>query len=277
MSTRPVTGRVGFGGGGPPRRRATPGSNGVSSARSPRARALLSPRVSAAYASLISAIRRVARRDAAGSSPVRSGWLVRASRRQAALIWVAEAPTSTPRTSCGSRLVITPESRARPTRGPGRPAGRLDRFAEVPSPTGSMSILRRAGIAAAAGRCAARARLPLRARLPGPGGLSAPQPAADHAGRHRPALRVDAHRVRRAAAPRLVHPGAGRRTRSGRRPGPRLGVGPRPDPSDGRLPQRRGLPLPDPRHPRQRGQPGRGPAAQRRRVRGRCAGRRSTR
>ena len=35
-----------------------------------------------------------------------------------------------------------------------------------------MAILRRAGIVAAAGRRAARARLPLRARLPGPGGLS---------------------------------------------------------------------------------------------------------
>ena len=36
VSTRPVTGRVGFGAGGPPRRRATPGSNGVPSASDPR-------------------------------------------------------------------------------------------------------------------------------------------------------------------------------------------------------------------------------------------------
>ena len=53
-------------------------------------------------------------------------------------------------------------------------------------------------------------------------------------------------------------PARGRRTRAGRRPGPRLGVGPRPDAADGRLPPRRGLPLPDLRRPRQRRQPGRG-------------------
>ena len=147
MSTRPVTGRVGFGGGGPPRRRVTPGSNGVSSVRLVRPSA---PRVSAAYASLISAMRRVAIRDAAGSSPVRSGWLVRARRRQAALIWVGVARASTPRTSYGSRLGIPSECRA-PTVDPTAAVSRvrLDSRAGVPSPT-PVGTIRRAGIAAAA-------------------------------------------------------------------------------------------------------------------------------
>src|SRR6188508_1989360 len=157
MSTRPVTGRVGFGGGGPPRLRVTPGSNGVSSRfRRPSPRP--PSRVSAAYASLISAIRRVAMRDAAGSSPVRSGWLVRARRRQAALIWVGVARASTPSTSCGSRLTISTECRARAGTGGGTSPNtpetrlqptRLDSRAPVPSPT-PMGTIRRAGIAAAA-------------------------------------------------------------------------------------------------------------------------------
>ncbi len=45
----------------------------------------------------------------------------------------------------------------------------------------------------------------------------------------------------RARAARLVHPRPGRRSRARRRPGPRLGVGARPDPADGPVPQRRGF------------------------------------
>ena len=103
----PVTGRVGFGA----RRAAAAGRRLVIERTSrPGAAApsdVASPdRTSAAYASLISAMRRVATRDAAGSSPVRSGWFSRASRRQAALIVAELAPAWTPRTTCGSRFTI---------------------------------------------------------------------------------------------------------------------------------------------------------------------------
>jgi len=79
VSTRPVTGLLGFGRGGPPGLAfSAPGRvPAASTSHSPFAPVLdrLPPgsRISVAYASLISAIRRVAARDAAGSSPVRSG------------------------------------------------------------------------------------------------------------------------------------------------------------------------------------------------------------
>ena len=146
-------------------------------------------RVSAAYASLISAMRRVATRDAAGSSPVRSGWLVRARRRQAALIWVGDAPgfdtEDVTRISFGHHA----ECRARASAAAAATVRQAPR--SVPSPTGvgnhPPSWHRRGRR-----RRAARARLPLRARLSRPRRLPAPQPAADHAGRPRPAVRIDA-------------------------------------------------------------------------------------
>ena len=90
------------------RRSATPGGGTGDGAAPSRPPVAPSFRVSAAYASLISAICRVATRDAAGSSPVRSGWCARASRRQAALICVGDALASTPRTARGSRFTTAP-------------------------------------------------------------------------------------------------------------------------------------------------------------------------
>ena len=89
----------------------------------------------------------------------------------------------------GSRLAITPESRARPPSPP--PAVDLTGSTRC-RPLRDMSILRRAGIAAAlaAAPLGLAYRFALAYRVAG--GLSAPQPAADHAGRRRPALRVDA-------------------------------------------------------------------------------------
>jgi hypothetical protein len=78
VSSRPVTGRLGRGRGGPPRRRtgsfsSNPRPLGVPPAARMPARRCPSSRRSASYASLISAMSRVAVRDADGSSPVRSG------------------------------------------------------------------------------------------------------------------------------------------------------------------------------------------------------------
>ena len=113
----------------------------------------------------------------------------------------------------GSRLAIDPECmRTGPPVAAGTPDPRvaptaaLDSHGHVPSPT-SMGNLRRPVIAAAGGRGAARPRVPVRARLPGPRRLSAPQPSAVHAGRPRPAVRVDAHRIGRRRPAGLVHPG----------------------------------------------------------------------
>ena len=177
MSRVRVTGRVGFGRGGPPRRGAGPAPK---SARSPsRTRwSAAASRVSAAYESLISAMRRVAAWTAVGSSPVRSGWFERASRRQAALIWAGVAPRSTPRTRWGSRFA-TPSSVV----GGGRTPA-LDSRPSVPSPNGhgiGASSRTRRG----ARRGAARPRVPLRARLSGARRVPAPAPARDHAGRPR--------------------------------------------------------------------------------------------
>ena len=110
VSTRPVTGLVGRGGGGPPRLR-----EGRSSAAPPAPRSDLPGEVrSASYALLIWAIRRVAAREDAGSEPMTSGWFSRARRRQAALIVAWLAPRSTPRTWCGSRLGMVLKSTGRP-------------------------------------------------------------------------------------------------------------------------------------------------------------------
>src|SRR5438093_6514276 len=148
VATRPVTGRVGRGRGGPPRRDRPPPASVPPGQRAParssvpgRRRDAPPSRVRAAYASLISAMRRVATRDAAGSSPVRSGWCRRASRRQAALIWVGVAPGSMPRTSCGSRFT---------TAGSYRWSGRapLDSPSAGPSHI-AVPSLRRTGLVAA--------------------------------------------------------------------------------------------------------------------------------
>ena len=63
----------------------------------------------------------------------------------------------------------------------------------------------------------------------------------------------------------VVHPGP-RRAGTGRRPRPRLGIGPRPDAAERPGPPRRRVPLPDLRRPRARRQPRRDAADQRRGV-----------
>ena len=401
VSTRPVTGSRRLGG----RRAALADRRLVVEATCRRTRrapsAVASPeRTSAAYASLISAMRRVATREAAGSSPVRSGWFSRASRRQAALIVAELAPAWTPRTTCGSRVTMTAECTAcRPEEGQrDEPTqadrigvlaiasaiaiwvarGRLDPSLDDARAQGDREPARapdrrlparrgrrvpglpRAGRLAGAtpgwdsgscisgGRAApghaaqlrhrrhratrwrvTRPRRPMqrrrppatapttrrrsldRPRLTGPGRVASPCPMGTlrrvglvalalapfglayrfalvyraRAGfpRRQPPLitptdlglpvRDHDGPIRRPGPAGLVHPGPRRRAGTRRRPRPRLGVRPRPDAPDGRLPARGRVPLPDVRCPRPRRERRRGAADQRRGVRRRCAGR----
>ena len=107
-------------------------------------------------------------------------------------------------------------------------------------------------------RAAVRARLPVRARVPGAGGLPAPAPAGLDAGRRSAS---PSRRSRSRSADGLRLPGwympAGPDAAAGRRPGPRLGVGARPDAPPRAGPARGRVPRPDLRRPRATARTGR--------------------
>ena len=239
-SRRAVIGRVGLSGGGPPRRSAPVGGRGGAAVPfadpdplAPRRRpSIVSPaRVSAAYAALISAIRRVARWALSGSSPVRSGWCCRARPRQAALMSSGLAPGSTPSTAWGSLAGTTRVYLH--ARGPQMARPRLTGSGQARSSVRMarrrLQRTRKAGIAAALAALpfalAYRFALVYRVR-------------AGYPHRHPPVWTPDTvglafEDVEIPSSDGLRLPGwylpAGPGPAAGRRPGPRLGVGARPD------------------------------------------------